>query len=163
MAIDFSKQSCITQTNEQVFGIYDDPHPAKNPAYLVFEYIDSWIGIVENDLAKEITFTAIDHCIEIIDIEGERCDGMLSYASTVVFIELKDRDGGRWLGKAKDQLENTIRLYKRDAGLGNYNRFYAQIVNKQRPSFVTMSKTLAQKFEDNTGFILRVDQYITIR
>jgi len=163
MAINFSKQGCITQTNEKVFGIYDDPHPAKNPAYLVFQDIDMWIGMVENDAAKEITFTAIDHCIEIIDTEGERCDGMLSYDSTLVFIELKDRDGGRWLGKAKDQLENTIKLYKRDAGLGHYNRLYAQIVNKQRPSFASMSNILAQKFEDETGFILRVDQVINIK
>jgi hypothetical protein len=162
MAIDFSKQSCVTQTTEQVFGIYDDQHPAKNPAYLVFVDIDSWIGIVENDSAKEVTFTAIDHCIEIIDSEGERCDGMLTYDSTLVFVELKDRNSSGWLGKAKDQLENTIKLYKREVGLGDYNRFYAQIVNKQRPYFANMSITLAQEFEDNTGFILRVDPFITI-
>ncbi len=163
MAIDFSKPSCVTQTNEKVFGICGDPPPASKPAYLDFADDGKWIGWMENDAAKEITFTAIDHCIEIIDTEGERCDGMLSYDSTLVFIELKDRDSGWWLGKSKDQVENTIRLYKRDVGLGNYNRFYAQIVNKQRPYFANMTKTLAQEFEDNTGFILRVDPFITIR
>ncbi len=44
-----------------------------------------WIAIVENSQEIEVTFTAIDKCIEIRKVDGsgmdKRCDGMLTYAN----------------------------------------------------------------------------------
>jgi hypothetical protein len=162
MAIDFNKPACISPTQATEFGICDDPPPDENPAYLDFTNCEKWIAWVSNDFGRLISFTAIDHCIEIDEAEGERCDGMLQYEETMIFVELKDRDSGRWLGKARDQLKNTIDLYEAEVGFDGYNRFYAYVANKQRPYFNAANPVLAEQFEDDTNFILIVDPVIII-
>jgi hypothetical protein len=157
MAIDFFQTKCQSKTNEKVFGIYDVP-----PATLLFEKSNDWNVWIDNSTAKEITHTAIDYCLGISGTEGERCESMLTYDDVLTFIELKDRDGGRWAGKARDQLKNTIYLFKRDANINAYKRLYAYIANKQRPYFKAGGKSFSQQFEDETGFVLRVSDVITI-
>lgn len=168
MAVDFSNPDCIENTNALVFGICDDP-PTKEkpgePAYLDFEDSEKWIAWVDNDLGKQVTFTAVDHCIDIKRANGEvesSCDGMLNYDSTLIFVELKDSNRSGWLGKAIDQLQVTIGIYKAELGLNGYNRYYAYVANKQRPYFNAANPALAEKFEDDTDFILMVDQVVKI-
>jgi hypothetical protein len=157
MAINFFEAKCRTATSEKVFGIIDIP-----PSTLVFDNAADWNVWVDNVHEKEITHTAIDCCLNIPATEGERCESMITYDDAITFIELKDRDGGRWAGKARDQLKNTIALFKRDANLGDYSRFYGHIANKQRPHFKAGGKSFNQQFEDETGFILRVSDVIKI-
>lgn len=157
MAINFFKAECITKSSKDVFGIYDIP-----PATIDFENEDVWIAWVDNEKEIEITFIAVDKCLDIPDEEGERCEAIISYNETLTFIELKDRDGGRWAGKSRDQLINTIRLFKRDVGLDGYRKFYGHIANKQRPYFKSGGMSFYQKFVDETGFILRVSDVIKI-
>ena len=157
MAINFFQAQCQSKTTATVFGIYDVP-----PATLSFENPDDWHIWVDNTNAIEVTHTAIDFCLGIPDTEGERCESMITYDDVLTFIELKDRDGGRWAGKARDQLINTIRLFKRDAGIADYRRLYGHIANKQRPNFKAGNKTFFQEFEDETGFILRVSDVLKI-
>jgi hypothetical protein len=157
MAIDFYKGACQENTIETVFGIRDIP-----PSALFFDNPDDWEAWVDNEHGKEVTHTAIDVCLEIPDYEGERCESMLTYDDTIVFIELKDRDGGRWAGKARDQLRNTIALFKRDANIEVYTKRYAHISNKQRPHFKSGGKMFSEQFENETGFLLRVSNVIKI-
>lgn len=157
MAIDFFQVGCQSQTAETVFGIYDAP-----PATLSFENSEDWHVWVDNPNAKEVMHTAIDDCLGIPDAEGERCESMITYEDVLVFIELKDRRGGRWAGKARNQLINTIALFKRDAGIAPYTRYYGHIANKQRPHFKAGGMRFSQEFEDETGFILRVSDVIKI-
>lgn len=157
MAIDFFQAGCQSKTKETIFGIFDVP-----PATVSYENSDDWHVWVDNPNAKEITHTAIDICLEIPWSEGERCESMITYDDVITFIELKDRDGGRWAGKARDQLINTIRLFKRDAGIAGYRRLYGHIANKQRPNFKAGGMRFSQEFEDETGFILRVSDVIKI-
>lgn len=157
MAIDFFQTKCQSKTSETVFGIYDAP-----PATLSFTNSDEWNVWVDNAGAKEITHTAIDNCLGIPDSEGERCESMITYDDVLTFIELKDRDGGRWAGKARDQLKNTLALFKRDADITAYTRHYGHIANKQRPHFKAGGPSFSQQFEDETGFILRVSNVIKI-
>jgi hypothetical protein len=165
MAVDFRKPACVTVTSEAVFGICDDAPPSVDPSYLSFENAKEWIAWVDNDQNKDVTFTAIDHCVEILRPNGDQessCDGMLNYDRTVKFIELKDRDSGRWLGKGIDQLKMTIKIYKDDVGLAAFDRYFAYVANKQRPYFKAASTTLSQKFEDETGFVFIVEHVIKI-
>ncbi|MDY0076512.1 MAG: hypothetical protein RBR87_04475 [Bacteroidales bacterium] len=157
MAINFFKENCLSKTNETVFGIYDAP-----PATLSFVNSEEWIVWVDNENSKEINHVAIDDCLDIHKSEGERCDSMITYDDVLTFIELKDRSGGRWAGKARDQLANTIALFKRDVGIAGYKKLYGHIANKQRPIFNSGGKSFSQKFEDETGFILRVSGEIKI-
>lgn len=157
MAINFFQAGCQSKTKEKIFGIFDVP-----PATLSYKNSDDWHVWVDNSNVKEITHTAIDICLGIPWSEGERCESMITYEDVLTFIELKDRDGGRWAGKARDQLKNTIALFKRDADITVYNRCYAHIANKQRPNFKAGGKNFSQQFEDETGFILRVSDIIKI-
>lgn len=157
MAIDFFQTKCQSRTNEIAFGIYDAP-----PATLSFDNSDDWNVWVDNEKAKEITHTAIDNCLDIPGEEGERCESMVTYDDVLTFIELKDRHGGRWAGKARDQLKNTIALFKRDADITVYKRLYGHISNKQRPNFKSGGGSFFQEFEDLTGFVLRVSEVLKI-
>jgi hypothetical protein len=165
MAIDFSIPACVTETNEAVFGICDDSPPSIDPAYLSFQNAEEWIAWVDNDQNKTVTFTAIDHCVEILRPNTEKessCDGMLSYDKTIKFVELKDRNYSGWLGKAIDQLQITIKIYKADVGMAAFDKYFAFVANKQRPFFKGANSSLSQRFEDETGFILRVEHVIKI-
>ncbi len=158
MAIDFFQAQCQSKTTETIFGIYDMP-----PAVISFENSSDWHVWVDNPNAKEVTHTAIDDCLGIPRSEGERCESMITYDNVLAFIELKDRDGGRWAGKARDQLINTIALFKRDANIAAFSRLYGHIANKQRPHFVAGGGSFFQEFEDKTdGFVLRVSEVLKI-
>lgn len=69
MAIDFFQARCQSNTKEKVFGIYDAP-----PATLSFTNSDDWQLWVDNTKEKEIIHTAIDDCLGIPTLEGERCE-----------------------------------------------------------------------------------------
>jgi hypothetical protein len=157
MAINFFQAACRSTTNESVFGILDIP-----PATILFANSDSWQIWIDNKNAKEITHIAIDDCLGIPRNEGGRCESLITYDDVLTFIELKDRNSSGWAGKARDQLINTIALFKRDASIAGYTRLYGHIGNKQRPRFKAGGATFFQKFEDETGFILRVSDVITI-
>ena len=159
MAINFFNPDCITNTNEPFFGLIDLP-----PATILFDNAENWNAWIDNSAKTfNVILTAIDSCIEIPRAEGERCEAMITYDNAIMFIELKDRDGGRWAGKARNQLENTIRLYGRDANLEAFTRKYAHIANKQRPNFKSGGSSFTQEFEDKTGFVLRVSDVIEIK
>ncbi|MEJ7827717.1 MAG: hypothetical protein WKF91_05970 [Segetibacter sp.] len=165
MAVNFADPNCITNTNEKVFGICDDPPPSADPAYVDFADDTKWIAWVDNNQEKNVTFTSIDHCIVITRPNGDTessCDGILQYDATLIFVELKDRDAGRWLGKARDQLQITIDTYKANVGLNGYTRYYGYVANRQRPYFKAANPVLAEQFEDDTGFVLIVDHFIKI-
>jgi len=157
MAINFFLEKCQSKSSEKIFGIIDIP-----PATLSFEDSESWNVWIDNIKGKEITHTAIDDCLDIPFGEGERCESMITYDDVIIFIELKDRNSGRWAGKARDQLINTIALFKRNIEQIPYQRLYGHISNKQRPYFKSGGKTFLQKFEDETGFILKVSDVIKI-
>lgn len=157
MAINFLQASCQTRTNERIFGIFDSP-----PATLVFTNSEDWHLWVDNDQAKEILHTAIDDCLGIAFVEGERCESMITYEDVLIFIELKDRNSSGWAGKARSQLINTIRLFRRDASISPYRRLYGHIANKQRPHFKSGGMKFSQEFEDQTGFILRICDVLKI-
>jgi hypothetical protein len=90
MKINFFDKKCQSQTHRHKFGICDPPSSSENPAYLDTENPSDWIAIVENSQEIEVTFTAIDKCIEIRKVDGSggmdtRCEGMLTYANCLIF------------------------------------------------------------------------------
>jgi hypothetical protein len=70
MNINFFDKKCQSQTHRHKFGICDPPSPSENPAYLDTENPSDWIAIVENSQEIEVTFTAIDKCIEIRKVDS---------------------------------------------------------------------------------------------
>jgi hypothetical protein len=99
MSINFFKLSCQDTTNQSEFGLCDDPPPPHTPAYIDLDISnkdEKWIAIVDNSNEIEITFTAIDNCIEIRRPNGEMdksCEGMLTYQNSYYFCRVKEK---RW-------------------------------------------------------------------
>jgi hypothetical protein len=94
MEIDFFNSQCQSVSNNKRFGLCDE-QDNKEPAYLDERNGAKWIAVVENEELKKIHFIAIDNCIDIWRDEkkkemDKRCDGMLWYETSIVFVELKE-------------------------------------------------------------------------
>lgn len=96
MQINFYDSEYQVSTTQTLFGLCDDLDLVeKTPAYIDFENFENWICKVKNDTTNEIVFTAIDHGLikNSREIDNpERCDVMLNNHSTIIFVELKNRE-----------------------------------------------------------------------
>ena len=168
MSVNFDVANCQTNSNRKTFGLCDDPHPANNPAYIDEANGANWIAVVENDSQQQITFTAIDNCIEILKPDGkmkQRCDGMLTYNTTVIFVELKDRDamGNAWVENALPQLKSSIESFEDTILAENYNKKLAYVSNKQHPKFKSTQQRRMDAFYDDTNYVLRIQGRINLQ
>ena len=164
MSINFFKSTCQSQTNQYKFGLCDNPN--EDPAYIDIDDCSKWIAIVENNQEIEVIFTAIDNCIEIIRSDGtmdNRCDGMLTYNNHLIFVELKERNfRNKWVGKGEEQLKNTINVFIANHDLAIYKSKKAYIANNKKPNFQSSQITRMDKFKDETGFRLIIQNTIEI-
>jgi len=161
MSVNFKNAHCQTNSNNKIFGLCDDPQPANNPAYIDELNGAKWIAVVENEKHFEVTFTAIDNCIIILRKDGKmekRCDGMLTFNSTVIFVELKDRDavGNAWVEDAIPQLKSSIEVFEDTDMSNDYNVKSAYISNKQHPKFKSSQQRRMDEFFDDTNYVLRI-------
>ncbi len=164
MSINFFDPACQNTTKALEFGLCDDQLPPNKPAYIDTVNPNRWIAIVKNTRAIEVTFTAIDHCININANLGGRCDGMLTYQDKIIFVELKEKRSKGWLPEGEKQLENTISIFKSDPNnnLDSYKSKTAYIANRLRPNLQSSKMVRTQRFKDRTGFILEPIRTITI-
>ena len=119
MEIDFFKSQCQSASNKKLFGLCDE-QDNKGPAYIDENNKNNWIVEVENKEQKEVHFVAIDNCIEIrrdddVTKMEKRCDGMLWYETSIVFVELKERVSKKntnvWVKDGEKQIYRKTRLY----------------------------------------------------
>lgn len=170
MNINFFDERCQSKTDSSKFGLCDKSSPSEEPAYIdtnICNEQEQWIAIVENKNEIEIIFTAIDKCIEIKKVDGNmdsRCDGMFTYQGSIIFVELKERDAKNsvWVGKGEQQLRNTIRVFQENHSLDNYQSKKAYIANNKKPNFQSSQTNRMEKFKDDTGFRLRIENTIKI-
>lgn len=165
MPIIFFDNHCKTSSNIESFGLCDDPPPSENPAYIDENNSSKWIAIVNNPMNKEIDFYAIDNCVNILKANGKtesRCDGMLNYEDKIIFVELKMRGSSGWLAKARCQLTITFNKFKENNILTNYSSIEAYASNSLKPLANQGNLAQIQKFKDDTGLIMHVQQQINI-
>ena len=138
MEIDFFNSQYERVTSKKIFGLCDDKEDNK-PAYLDEENGTKWIAVVENEQLKKIHFIAIDNCIDIWRDEvkkemEKRCDGMLWYETSIIFVELKDRvskkDKNAWVEDGEKQLKCTIEYFEKTEQSNNFREKRAYIANK---------------------------------
>jgi len=168
MSVNFTELRCQSHSRKKTFGLCDDPDPAKTPAYIDETDGAKWIAVVENEMRRNITFTAIDNCVDILRQSGkmmQRCDGMLTYDNTVIFVELKDRQPLRnaWVLDAIPQLKSTIEVFEGTESANTYDNKLAYIANKQHPIFKSSQQKRMDLFLDETGYILRIHNRINIQ
>lgn len=169
MAVDFRKPACVSNTNARKFGLCDNqpPQPKAN-AYIDERNGAQWIAIVENEPHFDVTFTAIDNCIDgMKSADGKdekRCDGMLSFDETIIFIELKqvNMDGRVWIRDAELQLRTTIQYFENELISKSYRIKKAYIANSERPKNRVSQQARMEKFEDETGYVLRIENRIVL-
>ena len=160
MSINFFDANYQSQTNQYKFRLCDDPN--EDPAYIDTDIDDcsKWIATVENNQEIEVIFTAIDNCIEILRSDGtmdNRCDGMLTYNNHLIFVELKEKNyRNNWVVKGEKQLKNTINVFIANHDLEIYKS------NNKKPNFQSSQITRMDKFKDETGFRLIIQNTIEI-
>jgi hypothetical protein len=167
MSINFFDANCQSQTNQYKFGLCDDPNKDKDPAYIDTVDCSKWIAIVENNQEIEVIFTAIDNCIEIFRSNGERenrCEGMLTYNNHIIFVELKTRKSKNrdWCGDGENQLRKTINVFIANHDLAIYKSKKAYIANNKKPNFQSSQMERMDKFKDEIGFRLIIQNTIEI-
>ncbi|MBF0235446.1 MAG: hypothetical protein HQK65_20785 [Desulfamplus sp.] len=165
MSVNFFREACKTESNNEVFGICDDPPPATEPAYIDEDNSALWIAIVNNSTSHTVEFYAIDHCVPIHKEDGNmesRCDGMLLYSNKLIFIELKERKKGQWFKKGREQLTATINRFKSENDLMVYDKVEAYVCNSLKPLANMGQMENIQRFKNETGLILKSDQKINL-
>ncbi|KEQ31535.1 hypothetical protein N180_11050 [Pedobacter antarcticus 4BY] len=169
MSIDFSVAKCQDSSRKRLFGICDDPAPATNRAYLDEENGAKWIVVVQNEYEYDVLFTAIDHCIQVPPRPdngrpSKRCDGMLSYNETVIFVELKERAqfGTDWIRDAEKQLKTTIAHFETTELVEDFKDKKAYAANSEHPKSKQGHLVRIEKFFEDTGYVLRLQNRITV-
>jgi len=167
MRVDFFKQTCQSIVNYSKFGICDDDN--KLPAYININDETGWIATVINKDAKEITFTAIDNCIDIKRANGEmesRCDVMLNYESTLLFVELKSKRHN-WKSEGLNQIEATIkRMIKENKDFfESFNIRKAIVANPRHrfPSFESYDTEQRNYFKTKYKIRIQFESEIVIK
>jgi len=90
---------------------------------------------------------------------------MLTYNSTVTFVELKDREaqGNAWVEDAIPQLKSSIESFEDSLMAVEFNKKLAYISNKQHPKFKSTQQTRMDAFYDDTNYVLRIQGRINLQ
>ena len=167
MNLNFFDPKCITASNKKLFGLCDDAHPAKKPAYIDETNGTKWLAVVVNEDANNVLFVAVDNCIELLKADDnldKRCDGFLCYNNTIIFVELKDRKaiGNEWVKDAERQLKTTISYYEKANESANFSTKKAYIANKGYPKYKESQRNRMEQFQIDTGYTLRIENRIIL-
>ncbi|MCU0435268.1 MAG: hypothetical protein MUC87_17565 [Bacteroidia bacterium] len=168
MSADFNIPKCLTNSSKEKFGLCDDPDPAKNPAYIDETDDHKWIAVVENPNYYEVTFLALDYCIDDLREDGtqkKRCDGVLTYTDNIIFVELKERNekGSKWIKDAEKQLKQSIEFCENEGYTTNYRYKKAYISNSKRPRERSGQQARMNSFFESTGYVLRIQARIELQ
>lgn len=168
MSLDFSLAKCQTRTNKKLFGLCDDPAPSTIPAYVDELNGAKWIAVVQNDYSYDVLFTAVDHCIEVPEKEdgkpSKRCDGMLTYNDSVIFVELKERAqfGSDWMIDSEKQLKATISHFETTDLSQDFSDKRAYAANNAHPKSKQSYQIRMERFLDETGYVLRIENRLVL-
>lgn len=167
MKVDFFKKKCQKLIRDSEFGICDDNN--KQPAYTDINDKSKWIATVFNDIPKEIVFTAIDNCVDIFrdnrDMDS-RCDVMLNYEDTLIFVELKHKRKN-WKSEGLAQIEATLKKMIDDekAFYKKFSKRKAIVANSKHrfPCFENYDEEQREYFRRNYNVRLQFEAEIIIK
>jgi hypothetical protein len=158
---------CKRTINNAQFGICDRDSGKRKPAFVDINNKNKeiWDVIVENSEEKDITFKAIDFCVDIFRKAKElikRCEGFLFYENKIIFLEIKNRTHGRWLADACEKFIETITKFKENYPDNAFEILKPVIANKC--FFRTHQNEMVQKqrLKDNIGVEFQIKHTIHI-
>ncbi len=155
MPIDFFQHTCMTESEKNEFGLCDDIPNQK--AYINENEPDKWIGNVKNPNGKHVWFFAIDNCTNIRQANGNlesTCDGVLKESDNLIFVELKEARRKGWFAEGKQQIANTINIFRANYNVKDFGTIKAYVCNNLKPKSNSGRATSIQEFKDKTGCIL---------
>ena len=154
-------------SENEIFGLCDDENN-NEVAYLDEENGGTWIATVHNVHQEEVLFFPIDHCNLVPNLgdgrQSKQCDGLLKYTDSIAFVELKSRtdsESRKWMNEAEEQLRVTIAYFMQFNFMTEVPNKNAYIVNNRRPRVPTSQAIRAERFEKETGFLLRIKANIS--
>lgn len=158
---------CKSTTTITRFGLSDINSDKREPAFIDAADENSWDLTIENPSNKEITFKAVDFCVDIFRVGNDpikRCEGFLYYENKIVFVEIKNRKSGRggWLIDAREKFQETILKFKENYPDGQFEILQPIVSNKLFPR--THQNEMIQKriLKDEVGLEFQVMSTITI-
>lgn len=162
MPINFFLPACQTPIQDTLFGLCDPP--GAHPAYVSTDTDETWVATVSNVENTAVLFTAIDNCISLLrdnNNQESRCDGMITYADQIVFVELKEvlKD---WIPDGIEQLRTTIELFSENHNLLEYKKRRAFLANRKHPRFHHSHQEMMQHFRNETKVRLIIEATIII-
>ena len=165
MKVDFTEVKCQSKSRKKLFGLCDDQPPLTNPAYIDENNGSKWVAVVVNEFHFEVIFTAIDNCIVLKREDGKmakRCDGVLSYNDTIIFVEMKEKGplGNKWVTEAEKQLMETLVFFEKEDIAKTFHYKKAYISNSLHPKFKVSQTRRMNQFLEKTGYILRIENRI---
>lgn len=165
MSINYFENNCRTSSNFTKFGLCDDPPPDNNPAYIDETDEAKWLSEVINSHEYQVNFRAIDNCIAVLKADGNlesRCDGFLEFNNKLIFVELKNRESGKWVKKGREQLTISINRFRVETIDDPKTIIEAYICNSLKPIAHYGQASNIQQFMDDTGLILHCKKQITL-
>lgn len=163
---DFFPKKHITVSKKRKFGLCDSPVAPESPAFLAEDNGEEWIAVVHNDGQEPINFVPIDYCIKLLKEDGKmdnRCDCCLFYDTTIIFVELKERNDSKsreWINQGEKQLRSTIHHFEQEEQSKSFNVKKAYIANRCKPRSKSSYAERMQRFFDETGYSLRIERHI---
>ncbi len=179
---------CKNLLSDEEFGISDSNANNRKPAFVDLSNEELWDIIIENPNRKEITFKAIDFCIEIFRIGNyllddenrdpqnflveetdrldngpiKRCECFLLFDKKILFIELKKRKRGNWLKDAREKFEETILSFKQSHPNTDYILLDPIVSNKLHTGLHQNEMVQKRILKDKTGLDFHYKTSITI-
>ena len=163
MPTNYDREDCRSHSAAPRFGACDDD--GDTPAYLDETDSGKWRCTFINDNQKSCTFTAVDNCVEVLrpDRSSERrCDGILQYDQTIMFVELKYVRSKGWIPDGIEQLEGTVRDYFTGVDRQDFTRRLAVLANGKKPAFRSSHKVQMQQFYQRHGVRLLIQAEVRI-
>ena len=167
MSVEFFKEDCRYTTNEMKFGLYDAEDSSSVRIKLIDE--DIWNATVLNSTGKNILVTAIDNCVDIFRQNGEmdsRCDCMLTYDTTILFIELKHKRNS-WQSEGLAQIENVVKILIAEIPdyYNNFKKRKAIVANRrhQFPAFQESNPEQRQLFWSKYKMRIQFESEIIVK
>lgn len=161
-------QPSDTLVSQPLFGLCDDAALPPAPAYVSTDGAAeaTWIARVDNRPGYDVTFKAVDHCIPVVKGNGlpqKRCDGLLLYASTIVFVELKERKdpSKQWANEGAEQVKQTIKDFTAAHDVTG-KTLRAHVANRIQPNIQQSHVSIIKNFTKAMKIVLRVQGTIEL-
>jgi hypothetical protein len=107
----------------------------------------------------------LDNSIVLLKPNGDkdRCgDGLLTYNSTVIFVELTTGKNANWKKDKDEQLRITINHFEKTKDANRFEIKKAYIANSSCRVSIPSYQTRMDKFLNDTGYVLRIQTRIEI-